>query len=128
LDDEGVLADQLKALGYYSGNEPLQVSSALDILRRAGDILSNLEEHHITALINVMRKNSRMASEFVPRRFDGNVVLFAATQSEALPPVDRWKQYVCGQLTVHEVDCRHIQMMQPVPLAKIALLLASELK
>jgi thioesterase domain-containing protein/acyl carrier protein len=128
LDDERVLADQLKALGYYSGEEPLQVSSALDILRREGDILSNLEEHQVNALINVMRSNSRLASEFLPRRFDGNILLFTASQSEVSPPADRWKPYVSGQIAIHEVDCKHIQMMQPVPLAKIGAVLARELR
>jgi thioesterase domain-containing protein len=128
LDNEKVLADQLKALGYYSGDEPLQASSALDILRREGDILSNLEEHQINALINVMRNNSRLASEFFPRRFDGNILLFTAGQSQAAPSADRWKSYVSGRIAVHEVDCKHIQMMQPAPLAKIAAVLARELK
>jgi nonribosomal peptide synthetase DhbF len=98
----------------------------LDILRREGDILSNLEEHQINALINVMRHNSRLASEFLPRRFDGNILLFTASQSEASPSADRWKPYVSGQIAVHEVDCKHIQMMQPVPLASIGAVLARE--
>src|SRR5262249_30176862 len=41
LDDEKLLADQLKALGYYRGDAPLKVTSALRILREEGDILSN---------------------------------------------------------------------------------------
>jgi nonribosomal peptide synthetase DhbF len=104
------------------------VSNALDILRREGDILANLEQHQINALINVMRHNSRLASEFLPRRFDGNILLFTASQSEASPSADRWKPYVSGQIAVHEVDCKHIQMMQPVPLASIGAVLARELR
>src|SRR5262249_49937648 len=50
LDDETILANQLKALGYYQGDEPLQVASALDLLRKGGDMLSNFEEHQITAI------------------------------------------------------------------------------
>jgi thioesterase domain-containing protein len=128
LDSERVLADQLKALGYYSGDQPLPASSALDILRMEGDVLSNLEERQITALIEIMRNNSRMAGEFRPRYLDGNMLLFTATRSETAAPVDRWRPYVRGRLAIHGVDCRHIQMMQPVPLAKIGAVLASELK
>ena len=69
LDDETILANQLKALGYYQGDEPLQVSSALDILRKDGDMLSNLEEHQVTAVIQVLKQNVRLASNFVPHAF-----------------------------------------------------------
>ena len=41
-------------------------------------------------------------------------------------PADRWQSYVSGRVTVHEVDCQHIQMTQPVPLATIGRVLASE--
>jgi thioesterase domain-containing protein len=127
VDDGKLLADQLKALGYYHGDEPLQVSSALDILRQAGDLLSNLEEHQVTAVLQAMRDNSRLANNFRPQRFDGDMLLFVATQDEASPPADSWKSYVSGKIAVHEIDCEHVQMMQPAPLAKISRVLASEL-
>src|SRR6476660_1691917 len=79
-DDETLLAGQLKGLGYYSGDEPLSVASALNILRREGDLLSNLEEHQVTAVIQVMKQNGRLARNFLPERFSGDVLLFAATQ------------------------------------------------
>ena len=96
-DDATLLANQLKALGYYSGDEPLQISSALDILRRKGDMLSNLEEHQVDAIIQVMKQNSRLARNFVPQRFHGDVLLFAATQGDSRPEPDKWKPYVSGR-------------------------------
>jgi len=125
--DEKLLADQLKALGYYQGDEPLQVSTALNILRREGDILSSLEEHQVTAIIQVMKNNSRLASNFLPQRFNGDMLLFAATRGEAPPPADKWKSFVSGEIVIHQVDCEHVHMMRPVPLAKIGLALASAL-
>ena len=127
MDDERLLADQLKALGYYTGNEPLQISRALDILRKEGDILSSLEEHQVAAILQVMRNNSRLARNFLPQRFDGDVLLFAATVGEAEPATDRWKPYVSGTIALHEVDCEHVHMMRPAPLAKIGAVLAREL-
>jgi glyine---[glycyl-carrier protein] ligase len=127
VDDGELLAVQLKALGYYQGDEPLQVSSALDILRQQGDLLSNLEEHEVTAILQVMKHNSRLASSFRPKRFDGDMLLFVATQDDAPPPADSWKSYVGGKIAVHEIDCKHVQMMQPGPLATIGRALANEL-
>jgi thioesterase domain-containing protein/acyl carrier protein len=127
-DDGKLLAGQLKALGYYRGDDPLDVSSALDILRKEGDMLSNLEEHQISAIIQVMKRNSRLAKNFHPRRFSGNMLLFAATRDEAAPRADRWASYVGGKITIHEVDCEHVHMMRPGPLAKIGAVLARELE
>ena len=127
IDDARLLADQLKALGYYQGDDPLQVSSALDILRREGDILSSLEEDQVATILQVMKNNSRLARNFVPQRFDGDILLFQATRGESGPGADRWKPYVNGKIAVYEVDCEHVHMMRPGPLAKIGPVLAREL-
>jgi thioesterase domain-containing protein/acyl carrier protein len=127
FDDEKVLADQLRALGYYRGEEPLQISQALDILRKEGDILSTLEEHQVGAILRVMKKNAHLARNFRPQQFIGDMLFFAATQGETQPAAYRWKPYVNGKIIVHEVDCEHVHMMKPVPLAKIADVLAREL-
>ena len=102
------------------------MSSALNILRRERDILSNLEEHQVAAIIEVMKQSSRLAGDFLPQRFDGDVLLFAATQGDAPPLADSWKSYVNGKIIVHQVDCEHVHMMRPNSLAKIGLVLASE--
>jgi thioesterase domain-containing protein/acyl carrier protein len=125
IDDETLLANQLKALGYYSGDAPLQVSSALDILRQEGDILANLEEHQVAAIIQVMKQNSRLARAFVPRRFRGDALLFAATHGDSRPEPHKWRPYVSGKIAVHEVDCEHVHMMRQIPLAQIGRVLAN---
>jgi nonribosomal peptide synthetase DhbF len=125
IDDETLLANQLKALGYYSGDAPLQVSSALDILRQEGDILANLDEHQVAAIIQVMKQNSRLARAFLPRRFRGDALLFAATQDNSRPEPHKWQPYVSGKIAVHEVHCEHVHMMRPIPLAQIGRVLAN---
>ncbi|MGZ3282743.1 MAG: amino acid adenylation domain-containing protein, partial [Xanthobacteraceae bacterium] len=127
-DDETLLAGQLKGLGYYSGDEPLSVASALNILRREGDLLSNLEEHQVTAVIQVMKQNGRLARNFLPQRFSGDVLLFAATQDGGRPETEKWKPYVVtGKISVHEVECEHVHMMRPIPLTQIGRVLADAL-
>jgi thioesterase domain-containing protein len=127
FDDGRFLADQLKAMGYYSSDKPLQLSSALSILRKEGDILSTLDEHQIYAIIRAFRHNSRLACNFRPQWFDGDVVLFAATGGAAPASADRWRPYVGGRIAVHEVDCEHIHMLRPAALAKIGPVLARAL-
>jgi thioesterase domain-containing protein len=128
FDGGKLLADQLRALGYYRGDGPLQIASALELLRKGGDILSNLEEHQVAAIIQVMKTNSRLARNFRPQLFTGDMLVIAATRGEVAPATDRWIPYVGGKIAVHEVDCEHVHMMQPAPLAKIAAVLARELE
>jgi nonribosomal peptide synthetase DhbF len=128
FDSGKLLADQLRALGYYRGDGPLQISSALELLRKEGDILSNLEEHQVAAIIEVMKTNGRLARSFRPQLFTGDMLLIAATRGEVAPATERWTPYVGGRIAVHEVDCEHVHMMQPTPLAKIGAVLARELE
>jgi nonribosomal peptide synthetase DhbF len=128
LDDEKLLADQLRALGYYRGEAPLRISSALDILRKEGDILSNLEEHQVAAILQVMKMNTRLARNFRPQRFRGDILFFAATRGEVPPAPEQWQPYVSGKIATHEVDCEHVHMLKPVPLAKIGDVLAREMQ
>jgi thioesterase domain-containing protein len=74
-----------------------------------------------------MKNNSRLARNFNPQRFDGDILLFAATRGESQPTAERWKPYVNGKIAIHEVDCEHVHMMRPAPLAKIGAVLAREL-
>ena len=85
FDDGKFLADQLKALGYYSGDKPLEVVSALSILRQERDLLSSLDEDQVAAIIEAFKHNGKLAGNFHPQRFDGDLLLFAATAGTSAP-------------------------------------------
>ena len=63
----------------------------------------------------------------MPQLFHGDVLLFVATEGEAKPPIESWRPYVDGQIKVHQIDCTHDAMMDPLPAAKIGKVLAAEL-
>ncbi|MGZ3292337.1 MAG: thioesterase domain-containing protein, partial [Xanthobacteraceae bacterium] len=86
-----------------------------------------LEEHQVTAVIQVMKQNGRLARNFLPQRFSGDVLLFAATQDGGRPETEQWKPYVTGKISVHEVECEHVHMMRPIPLTQIGRVLADAL-
>jgi thioesterase domain-containing protein len=81
----------------------------------------------VTAVIEVFKANARLARNFHPRRFAGDVLLLPATEGEAPPPADVWKPYVGGRIEVHEIDCEHIDMMRPGALARIGPVIAGAL-
>jgi thioesterase domain-containing protein len=128
FDDGRFLADQLKALGYYSGDKPLEIVNALSILRQEKDLLSSLNEDQVAAIIEAFKHNGKLVGSFHPQRFDGDLLLFAAMQGQALRSADRWQPYVNGKIVVHEIDCQHLHMMRQTTLAKIGPVLASALQ
>jgi thioesterase domain-containing protein len=63
----------------------------------------------------------------LPQRFDGDILLFVATQGDPKPSPEIWRPYVGGQIKVHRVDCSHETMMDHVPAGAIGRILATEL-
>jgi nonribosomal peptide synthetase DhbF len=99
----------------------------LDILRREGDALSMLDEQHYEAIKAIYKNNISLMTTFVPQRFDGDILLFVATEGEAKPPHEIWSPFVSGRIKVHRIDCTHEAMMDPLPAAKIGNRLSTEL-
>jgi nonribosomal peptide synthetase DhbF len=99
-----------------------------DTLRHEGHMLSILEERHYQAIIETHRHSSRLMRAFSPQRFDGDVLLFVATEEqEATPPIESWQPYVGGRIDVHRIACKHAALMDHAAAARIGRVLASEL-
>jgi nonribosomal peptide synthetase DhbF len=103
------------------------IRAMLDTLRREGDALSSLAEHHYQAIDESYRNNIRLMAAFLPQRFRGDMLLFVAKQGGAKPPLDIWRPCVTGRIKVHGIDCLHEAMMDPRPARKIGSVLTSEL-
>jgi thioesterase domain-containing protein len=125
-----ILSGLMKDLGRDPGNNPLDVSTVMEFLRRDGDALSALQEHHIWAMYNVAKNNHLLASNFLPARFEGDLLLFSATvdRTGEEPPPEAWLPYVGGEIRIREVPCRHQLMTEPESLARIGSILRTELE
>jgi aspartate racemase len=105
--------------------DPIQ--NMVDALRHDGHLVSVLKEHHYEAIIDGYKNSVRLMRTFLPQRFDGDILLFVATQGDPKPSPEIWRPYVGGQIKVHRVDCSHETMMDHVPAAAIGRILAAEL-
>jgi hypothetical protein len=76
----------------------------------------------------VYKNTERLGSTFMLRQFNGDLLLFTATQRESPPPTERWRPHVCGHIDIHPIACRHGQMTQPGPIAEVGRVLATELE
>ncbi len=129
--DREIIIAQLEALGYDPAGfseQPLNLSDIKKRLRREGEVLFDLEDHHLSAMLAIYRNNVRLAGNFVPAKFDGDILLFTSTEEEINPPTEAWRRYVTGQIVVHPVVCRHAQMIRPLPMADISRVVATELE
>jgi thioesterase domain-containing protein len=111
----------------YAGVADDSIRNMLDILRREGEALSAIEEHHYETIKDIYKNNIGLMTKFSPQRFRGDILLFAAGEDEAKPSPEVWRPYVSGRIKVHLIDCAHDAMMDPSPAAEIGNVLAREL-
>ncbi|MGW1656974.1 alpha/beta fold hydrolase, partial [Streptomyces atratus] len=129
-EEQGFLGALLEFVGrdrQELGDAPLDYAGVIDVLRQGGSVLGSMEEHNLRAIKALSRNNEDLIRNHVPQPFHGDLLLFVATQEQAGDP-RTWAPYVRGRIVTHEVACRHIDMMQPEPLAKIGSVLAERLR
>ncbi|MEU6173174.1 amino acid adenylation domain-containing protein [Streptantibioticus parmotrematis] len=104
-------------------------ATVIEILRRAGSVLANLEERHLASFAEIFSNNARLQRSFFPARYHGDVLFFTADLGRGpdSPTVDLWTPYVIGAIDNHHVESTHNNMTQPGPLAAIGHVLADRL-
>ncbi|MFD8912686.1 non-ribosomal peptide synthase/polyketide synthase [Streptomyces sp. NPDC059575] len=111
------------------GDRPLTHEEVAGILRRRGSALAGLTGPQIEVVVQIMINNAKLAVDFVPGRFDGDLLLFNSTidrdHDDAGPAL--WRPYLTGRLDSHEITTRHDRMTQAGSLAQIGPILAARL-
>jgi nonribosomal peptide synthetase DhbF len=125
-----ILATLMRDMGYNLDEGAIDLSSVTEVLRSDGGALSFLREQHLAAMIDVVKNNHYLACQFVPEKFDGDLLFFAAKirREDFAPLPEDWRPHVSGRIDVHEADCQHQLMMEPVALAQIGPALAARLE
>ncbi|QKS48799.1 amino acid adenylation domain-containing protein (plasmid) [Paenibacillus cellulosilyticus] len=133
--DEREALIALLALGGYDpdsmGDQPLTMSSAVDILRSDGSALASLEEQTIMNLKDTYVNSVSIMAAYTPKRYSGDILFFRSTIiPEWFTPIapETWLPYIDGRIEQHDIACRHKDMCQPEPLAIIGGLLAGKLE
>ncbi|GAA3501428.1 hypothetical protein GCM10019016_085350 [Streptomyces prasinosporus] len=117
------------------------VGSVLDRIgaRLAADpAASPVTREQAAAIAAVMRNNLRIAPQFAPGVFHGDVLFFSAAREQptdfpgdpaVLPgKADAWRPHVDGALHDHRVPCGHYEMTEPEPIARIGAVVAKALR
>jgi amino acid adenylation domain-containing protein len=110
-------------------DEPLTRAHVADIIRSQGSALACVDEHRISASIDIMANSTRIGLEFTPARFHGDLLLFNSTierPDDGLTS-DSWRPYIDGTIETHGITSKHDRMTQPGSLAQIGSILAAKL-
>ncbi|GHH94656.1 type I polyketide synthase [Streptomyces capillispiralis] len=135
------LLSRVAGLPVEPGAAPPDVDTVLDRIgaRVAADPSSSpVTRAEATAIAAVMRNNLRIAPQFTPGVFRGDVLFFSAAEEEptdfpadlaVLPgKADSWRPHVDGTLHDHQVPCGHYEMTEPEPIARIGETVAKALR
>ncbi|MFJ9153074.1 type I polyketide synthase [Streptomyces sp. NPDC102270] len=120
--------------------EPADVADLLRLLDSSGPAASaEVTAEEAARIARVMRNNLRIAPEFHPGVFHGDVLFFSAVggsadgggsddPSDAPGKAEEWRAYVDGVIEDHEVPCGHYEMTEPEPIARIGEVVAAALR
>jgi len=119
---------------HEQGRSELNIASLIEASRAEGHALGFLNVDQGFRFVGQLREFRELVTEFRPGRYDGDILFFAATESESVsihwandisPNV--WAPYVTGQIQVHEIKCGHTEMANPGPIRDIGRILEEHL-
>ncbi len=97
----------------------------VDWLGRGQSELRHLDEAQRSASLDVMLNNVRITGAQTPRTFRGTLVMVVATVNRAQDHEPAaWKQFLDGELDVHELHHEHHKLLEPEAAAEIGRILS----
>ncbi|KAF9173544.1 hypothetical protein BGX20_002851 [Mortierella sp. AD010] len=77
---------------------------------------------------NSIRNNVKLARQFSPSVYGGNMLFFSATGSTPVLDPSCWESFTLGGIELCEIGCEHLEMDKAEPMAKIGRVLAVKLE
>jgi FkbM family methyltransferase len=133
LDDQEVLRAIAEELFGFDESKDLDgrrldISTLIETARRVEHPLGALELEQAERMLRLAKHNALLMAGFRPGRFEGDLLLFVATEGTELPSPEAWVAYVAGRIETHAVRCRHLGMTDPIPITTIGRLLERRLQ
>jgi len=104
-----------------------QVALALE--EQGVGLLAALEPRHLDAVYRAFVSHTRIGPGYRLGRFDGDAVLFVATEGKTAdsPTPPTWRPHITGHVAIHKIRCEHNQMATPAALSEIGAVLSEYL-
>ncbi|MER7563570.1 amino acid adenylation domain-containing protein [Streptomyces sp. NPDC097941] len=138
-EERRILRGLLQGMGLVDasdeeGHEP-SLSEAIALLRGQGGVLAGFDEATLARLLAACLNGTRLAAQFTPSVFDGDVVFFTAAAERVADGAAEhgvdfsvWEPYVGGSVENYDVDCAHSDMTAAAPIREISRVIAQELR
>ncbi|WP_019201788.1 non-ribosomal peptide synthetase [Tsukamurella sp. 1534] len=99
----------------------LTADDALDLLATAGGPARELSRGQMERLLSNYKHNTLLGYSHLPREYDGNVLVFRATQQPVGGLVPQlWRPFVTGLVQVHDIEATHNQLGSAPAIDEIA--------
>ncbi|GAA1673517.1 amino acid adenylation domain-containing protein [Streptomyces yatensis] len=125
------LLELLEVAGIDLGHDgPLDRDEVMEAIRKEGSPFATLSAAQSENMFRIYRNFAVVSEAFTPDRFTGDMVIFRAARSSeelGLEP-HAWDRYVDGRVEVHDIDCVHGEMTQPVAMRVIGPILRDRLR
>lgn len=130
LQDLGERVELLALLDAYpyAGNPSTRNRSTAQFRHEllGNGALREIDDERAERIIEVHAAITRLPVRFSPPVYRGDAVLFQARGHERSP--EQWREFITGEIRVHDVPSSHDDLLAPEPLAEIAEVLAIELE
>jgi thioesterase domain-containing protein/SAM-dependent methyltransferase len=132
MTEEEVVQEYLSLLGMRQeqlGGKPADFSAAFAAAQRAGFLPPDLDEKVTRRMVQMMSHNSFLERAHRSRQFHGDILFFEAigNNPRSISP-QAWAAYTSGRVEVHQINCRHHEMMDPIPSQAIGAVLEERLQ
>jgi thioesterase domain-containing protein len=127
LTAEQILTDVIDQLGLTPQHHAATTPELLKILSSQEHLFSFLDDAHYLAMVDVINNNMKLARRYSPQKLNANAYFFAATNGGNSRSAQSWRQHLNGELSVHEINCSHREMMKSQSIATICRILQNNL-
>ncbi len=111
--------------------KPKTLDAVMNVFRQNGSALADLEMETVRKMKAVHLNAIHILREYHPKPFRGTVLFFRSIQAlewiDSADPEEAWSPYIHGKLEQYNIDCTHLDMCQPKPLAQIGRILTEKL-
>jgi thioesterase domain-containing protein/aryl carrier-like protein len=94
----------------------------------AGQVLGDISDDEVALLAKTFQKNASLLENHDFRRFDGNALVFTATEGKRITKAVQgrghtlagdWAPYVSGEISEIRLPCTHLDIIQPDMLGQV---------
>ena len=101
-------------------DEPVTYEQVEELVRERETVEFPRYKQFVDLIVQNHTSNTALYRNHEPGVFDGDMIIFSAVRNESdrsSPPLQIWRPYVAGDITVYSIDCTHEEMLSTEPLS-----------